>query len=62
MRVTVRRTEGRKGTANVTLLKLLKDGLIRREEDPAIRGSRYRLAQSGKDSRPQNVEEAVFGK
>lgn len=38
--------EGRKGTANVTILKLLNDGSIRREQDPAIRGSRYRLADA----------------
>ena len=56
------RAEGRKGTANVTLLKLLKEGLIRREEDPAIRGSRYRLAQSAKDSHPQKLEVALLGK
>ena len=56
------RAQGRKGTANVTLLKLLKDGLIRREEDPTIRGSRYRLAQSGRDSRPQKAEVATSGK
>jgi hypothetical protein len=35
------RAEGRKGTANVTLLKLLKDSQIRRIEDPTVRGSRY---------------------
>jgi hypothetical protein len=39
------RNEGRKGTANVTILKLLKDGLIRREHDPSIRGSRYRQVE-----------------
>ena len=38
--------EGRKGTANVTILKLLHDGSIRREQDPAIRGSRYLLADA----------------
>jgi len=36
--------EGRKGTANVTILKLLQDGSIRREPDPLVRGSRYLLA------------------
>jgi hypothetical protein len=56
------RAEGRKGTANVTLLKLLKDQVIRREEDPSVRGSRYRLAQSGDDARPTKIEVAVFGK
>ncbi|HEY7119215.1 MAG TPA: hypothetical protein VH475_21680 [Tepidisphaeraceae bacterium] len=35
------RSEGRKGTANVTLLKLLKDGAIHRQVDPDVRGSRY---------------------
>jgi hypothetical protein len=38
------REEGRKGVANVIMLRLLKAGLICREADPAIRGSRYRLA------------------
>ena len=38
------RSEGRKGTVNVTLLKLLKDGLIRRVQDSSVRGSRYTLA------------------
>jgi hypothetical protein len=38
--------EGRKGTANVTILKLLQDGSIRREQDPLIRGSRYLLAEA----------------
>jgi hypothetical protein len=56
------RAEGRKGTANVTLLKLLKDNRIRREEDPTIRGSRYRLAQSGKDFRPAKMEVAAYSK
>lgn len=35
------RAQGRKGTANVTLLKLLKSGVIRRQPDPTVRGSRY---------------------
>src|SRR3954451_10613798 len=38
--------EGRKGTANVTILKLLNVGSIRREQDPAVRGSRYLLADA----------------
>jgi hypothetical protein len=38
--------EGRKGTANVTILKLLQDRSVRREQDPAIRGSRYSLADA----------------
>ena len=40
------RTEGRRGVANVALLKLLKQGLIAREADPAIRGSRYVFRRS----------------
>lgn len=40
------RAEGRKGTVNVTLLKLLNDGQIRRIQDDSIRGSRYTLAES----------------
>lgn len=40
------RSEGRKGTANVTLLKLLKETAIRRVVDPSVRGSRY-VATSG---------------
>jgi hypothetical protein len=35
------RAEGRKGTANVTILRLLKQNAIRRESDPNVRGSRY---------------------
>jgi hypothetical protein len=35
------RAEGRCGTANVTILKLLQQGLVRRVADPAVRGSRY---------------------
>jgi hypothetical protein len=46
------RNEGRKGTANVTLLKLLKDGMIRREADPTIRGSRYRAANRNASAAP----------
>ena len=38
------RLEGRRGTANVTIMKLLKQDLIRRESDPSIRGSRYVMA------------------
>jgi hypothetical protein len=40
------RAEGRLGTSNVTLLKLLKSGLVRRVEDPSVRGSRYVLADA----------------
>ena len=39
------RAEGRKGTVNVTLLKLLNEGRIRRLSDDSIRGSRYTLAE-----------------
>jgi hypothetical protein len=42
------RAEGRKGTVNVTLLKLLKQGKIRRNEDPSVRGSRYVIADPGR--------------
>jgi hypothetical protein len=44
--------EGRKGTANVTLLKLLNSGAIRREQDPSVRGSRYRLADASGARQP----------
>jgi len=37
------RTEGRRGVANVVLLKLLKQGLIARRPDPGARGSRYTM-------------------
>ena len=40
------RSEGRKGTVNVTLLKLLNEGRIRRISDESIRGSRYTLASN----------------
>jgi hypothetical protein len=44
------RAEGRCGTANVTILKLLQQGLIRRVADPAVRGSRYVATQSAEVS------------
>lgn len=44
------RAEGRKGTVNVTLLKLLKDGLIQRLADDSIRGSRYTLTDQALES------------
>jgi hypothetical protein len=44
------RAEGRKGTVNVTLLKLLKDGVIQRVQDPSIRGSRYTLTDRAFES------------
>jgi hypothetical protein len=40
------RAEGRLGTSNVTLLRLLKSGAIRRVDDPNVRGSRYVLADA----------------
>ena len=39
------RREGRKGTANVTLFKLLREGRIRRIADDSVRGSRYAAAK-----------------
>ena len=53
------RAEGRKGTVNVTLLKLLKDGLIQRVQDPSIRGSRYTVtdgALEGADFADEGAE------
>jgi hypothetical protein len=41
------RSEGRRGVANVILLKLLKQGLIRRLVDAGIRGSRYLTTEAG---------------
>ena len=41
------RSEGRRGVANVILLKLLKQGLIHRQIDNAIRGSRYLTTPAG---------------
>jgi hypothetical protein len=43
------RSEGRRGVANVILLKLLKQGLIRRLIDASIRGSRYLLTEAGQE-------------
>jgi hypothetical protein len=43
------RAEGRRGVANVILLKLLKQGLIQRQMDPAIRGSRYLVTALGEE-------------
>ena len=37
------RGEGRPGVANPTVARLLKRGALRRENDPAVRGSRYRI-------------------
>ena len=44
------RAEGRKGTVNVTLLKLLKQGIIYRKEDPSVRGSRYVVTDPTRDA------------
>src|SRR3954464_3060084 len=41
------RAEGRRGVANVILLKLLKQGLIQRRLDAGIRGSRYLTTPAG---------------
>jgi len=35
--------EGRPGVANPILARLLKRGVLQRENDPAVRGSRYRV-------------------
>jgi hypothetical protein len=35
--------EGRPGVANPILARLLKRGVLLRENDPAVRGSRYRI-------------------
>jgi hypothetical protein len=43
------RAEGRRGVANVILLKLLKQGLIQRRLDPSIRGSRYLTTPAGEE-------------
>jgi hypothetical protein len=43
------RAEGRRGFANVILLKLIKQGLIRRQPDPDSRGSRYVVTPAGRD-------------
>ena len=37
------RGEGRPGVANPTVARLLKRGALRRENDPTVRGSRYRI-------------------
>jgi hypothetical protein len=39
------KSEGRPGVANPTVARLLKRGLLKREEDPSGRGSRYRAAE-----------------
>ena len=42
--------QGRTGVANPILARLLKRGLLERENDPAVRGSRYRLAPQPADA------------
>lgn len=37
------RGEGRPGVANPTVARLLKRGALHRENDPTVRGSRYRI-------------------
>jgi len=51
------RGEARCGTANVTLLKLLKQGAIQRVQDSSVRGSRYIAQQefSSSDQSPAEV-------
>ncbi|HEY7118076.1 MAG TPA: hypothetical protein VH475_15920 [Tepidisphaeraceae bacterium] len=44
------RSQGRRGVANVVLLKLLKQGFIIRQADPQIRGSRYILSPAGQEA------------
>jgi len=56
------RSEGRRGSANVILLRLLKSGAIVREADDLVRGSRYRVApvvQSGDGAATQSVAPAI---
>lgn len=51
------RAEARCGTANVTLLKLLKQGQIQRVADPTVRGSRYIISEfSSPDERPSEEQ------
>ena len=38
------KAEGRPGVANPTVARLLKRGLLQRQNDPAVRGSRYSIA------------------
>jgi len=35
--------QGRPGVVNPILARLIKSGMLRREDDPSVRGSRYRL-------------------
>jgi hypothetical protein len=38
------KSQGRLGVANPILARLIKRGVLRREDDPSVRGSRYRLS------------------
>jgi hypothetical protein len=38
------KAQGRPGMANPIIARLLKRGVLRREDDPSVRGSRYRLS------------------
>jgi hypothetical protein len=42
--------QGRTGVANPILARLLKRGLLERESDPTVRGSRYRLSPQPADA------------
>ena len=54
------RAEGRCGTANVTILKLLQQGLIRRVADPLVRGSRYVATQAAEFPQMQESENSAL--
>jgi hypothetical protein len=43
------KSEGRRGVANVILLRLIKQGVIRRQTDSEVRGSRYLLGAGGEN-------------
>ncbi|HEY7118077.1 MAG TPA: hypothetical protein VH475_15925 [Tepidisphaeraceae bacterium] len=53
------REEGRKGTVNVTLLKLLKERRILRQSDASVRGSRYVLTETAFERVERQVASAV---
>jgi hypothetical protein len=53
------RVEGRCGTANVTILKLIHQGLIRRVPDPNVRGSRYVVAENSETPTESTSQSAV---
>jgi hypothetical protein len=54
------RREGRRGAANVILLRLLKCGLIRREADPNVRGSRYCLTEKAEAHAENNTLDSAL--